>query len=59
MTTMKGVADTVAGKIKQVVAEIVGDGGLSREGKMQVRKGEASKDQPPEQGPHGDLNQVT
>ncbi len=59
MTTMKSIADTVAGKAKQVVAEVVGDGELNEEGRRQVRKGQAAKDQSSELDPEGDLNQPT
>ena len=41
MATIKSVADQVAGKTKQVVAEVIGDGKLREEGKTQERSGEA------------------
>lgn len=59
MTTVKAVADKVAGKTKQVIAEVTGDGKLNEEGKAQQRKGETSKDQPSEINPLGNLNQLT
>jgi uncharacterized protein YjbJ (UPF0337 family) len=60
MATIKGVADKVAGKTKQVVAEVTGDGKLREEGKAQERSGEASdKDEPGSLNPLGNLNQLT
>lgn len=40
MSKLGRVAETVAGKTKQLVAEVVGDGKLSDEGKRQVKRAE-------------------
>jgi len=37
MGTLKGTAENAIGKIKEVVAEIVGDGKLREEGKVEQR----------------------
>jgi uncharacterized protein YjbJ (UPF0337 family) len=59
MTATKGVADKVAGKTKQVIAEVVGDGKLREEGKAQERRGDALKEEPSALNPLGNLNQLT
>ena len=60
MATIKGVADKVAGKTKQVVAEVTGDCKLQEEGKTQERVGEvASKDEAGPLNPLGNPNQLT
>jgi uncharacterized protein YjbJ (UPF0337 family) len=60
MATIKGVADKVAGKTRQVVAEVTGDGKLREEGKAQERAGEASaKDEVGPLNPLGNPNQLT
>ena len=41
MATLKGTSDKIAGKTKEAVAEIVGDGKLGEEGKAQQRNAEA------------------
>ena len=46
MARLKDTTDKIAGKSKQAVAEIIGDGKLREEGKAQQRKGEAEADQP-------------
>ncbi len=53
MTKLK---DKVTGKVKQVVAEVTGDGKLQEEGKQQVEK---AKEKPNELNPFTDLNQLT
>lgn len=47
MAKMGVLKDKVAGKTKQVVAELTGDGELSEEGKDQVREAELEEDQEP------------
>jgi len=37
---MDKLSDQLAGKTKQIVAEVTGDGKLAEEGKEQVKKGE-------------------
>jgi uncharacterized protein YjbJ (UPF0337 family) len=37
---MGKLSDQLAGKTKQIVAEVTGDGKLAEEGKEQVKKGE-------------------
>jgi uncharacterized protein YjbJ (UPF0337 family) len=57
---IKGVAVKIAGKTKQVVAEVIGDGKLHEEGKTQERSGEASSnDEDGSLKPLGNLNQLT
>ncbi|MCA1454059.1 CsbD family protein [Bradyrhizobium sp. BRP22] len=53
---MVKLKDKVTGKLKQVVAEVVGDGKLQQEGKKQEEK---AKEKPNELNPLGDLNQLT
>jgi uncharacterized protein YjbJ (UPF0337 family) len=53
MTKLK---DKLAGKVKQVVAEITGDGRLQEEGKAQENQ---AKDRPNELNPLPDMNQLT
>ncbi|MCA6107694.1 CsbD family protein [Bradyrhizobium cenepequi] len=53
---MVKLKDKVAGKLKQVVAEVIGDGKLQQEGKAQEEK---AKEKPSELNPLGDLNQLT
>jgi hypothetical protein len=53
---MVKLKDKVTGKVKQVVAEITGDGKLHQEGKEQEEK---AKEKPNELNPLGDLNQLT
>ncbi|MFL5019900.1 MAG: hypothetical protein ACJ8EW_27655 [Rhizobium sp.] len=53
---MAKLKDKVTGKVKQVVAEITGDGKLQEEGKQQEEK---AKQKPDEVNPFPDLNQLT
>jgi uncharacterized protein YjbJ (UPF0337 family) len=53
MTKLK---DEAVGKVKQVVAEIVGDGKLREEGKEQEDK---AKQEPNEVSPFGNLRRLT
>jgi uncharacterized protein YjbJ (UPF0337 family) len=50
---MEKLKDKVAGKAKQVVAEVTGDAKLAEEGKEQARKEET------EQKPLGNLDKLT
>jgi uncharacterized protein YjbJ (UPF0337 family) len=52
---MGKLKDKVAGEVKQVVAEVTGDGKLAEEGKQQVKK---SKSEPIVR-PLGNLDQLT
>ena len=58
MATLKGTTDKIAGKGKQAVAEIIGDGKLSEEGKAQQRKAEEA-DEPGEASPLKPLDKLT
>ena len=59
MATLKGTTDKIAGKGKEAVAEIIGDGKLSEEGKAQLRKAEAKADEPGEASPLKPLDRLT
>ena len=59
MATLKGTTDKIAGKGKQAVAEIIGDGKLSEEGKAQQRKADVQADQPGEASPLKPLDKLT
>ena len=61
MATLKDTTDKIAGKSKQAVAEIIGDGKLSEEGKAQQRKAEAeaNTDQQSNADPLDPLNKLT
>jgi uncharacterized protein YjbJ (UPF0337 family) len=58
---MAKLKNKLTGKMKQVVAEITGDGKLQEEGKQQERKQEEEKptQEPDEVNPFPDLNQLT
>jgi uncharacterized protein YjbJ (UPF0337 family) len=45
MSRAKTAADRIAGKTKEAVAEIIGDGALQREGSKQQGKGEPGQDE--------------
>ena len=59
MATLKGTTDRIAGKGKQAVAEIIGDGKLSEEGKAQQRKAEVEAEEPDEASPLKPLDKLT
>jgi len=59
MATLKGTTDKIAGKSKEAVAEIIGDGKLSEEGKAQQRKAEVKADEPGEAIPPEPLSKLT
>jgi len=59
MATLKGTTDRIAGKSKEAVAEIIGDGKLREEGKAQQRKAEAEESEPDEANPLDPLNKLT
>jgi uncharacterized protein YjbJ (UPF0337 family) len=59
MATLKGTTDRIAGKSKEAVAEIIGDGKLREEGKAQQRKAEAEESEPDEADPLEPLNKLT
>lgn len=52
---MGKVTDKVAGKIKQVIAKVTGDGMLAQEGKEQAKKSENE----PVAKPLGNLDKLT
>lgn len=45
MSRAKNAADRIAGKTKEAVAEVIGDGALQREGREQQGKGEPGEDE--------------
>jgi len=59
MGTLKGTAENAIGKIKEVVAEIIGDGKLRDEGK--IEQGDANKAKSNSGGikPLGNLDRLT
>ena len=59
MARLKDTTDKIAGKSKQAVAEIIGDGKLREEGKAQQRKAEANTDQQSNADPLDPLNKLT
>jgi uncharacterized protein YjbJ (UPF0337 family) len=59
MAAMKGTGDRIAGKTKEAVAEIIGDGKLREEGKAQQRKAETGADQQGDANPLDPLNKLT
>jgi uncharacterized protein YjbJ (UPF0337 family) len=59
MATLKSIPDRIAGKSKEAVAEIIGDGKLREEGKAQQRKADAEKDEPVDANPLKPLNKLT
>ena len=59
MATLKDTGDKIAGKTKEAVAEIVGDGKLREEGKAQQRKAEAEADKQGDASPLDPLNKLT
>jgi uncharacterized protein YjbJ (UPF0337 family) len=59
MATLKGTTGKIAGKAKEAVAEIIGDGKLREEGKAQQRKAEAEANEPDEANPLEPLDKLT
>ena len=59
MARLKDTTDKIAGKTKEAVAEIIGDGKLREEGKAQQRKAEVERDQPDGANPLDPLNKLT
>ena len=59
MARLKDTTDKIAGKSKQAVAEIIGDGKLSEEGKAQQRKAETEADQSGDVHPLRPLDKLT
>ena len=59
MATLKGTADKIAGKTKEAVAEIIGDGKLREEGKAQQRKAKPETIEPGEPNPLRPLDRLT
>jgi uncharacterized protein YjbJ (UPF0337 family) len=59
MGTLKGTAEKAIGKIKEVVAEIVGDGKLREEGKVEQRNANQEKSESGGIKPLGNLDRLT
>ncbi|OCK54855.1 hypothetical protein [Bradyrhizobium sp. LMTR 3] len=59
MGTIKRTTRRVAGKTKEVIAEVVGDGKLQEEAKAEQRKIEDEDKEPSELNPLGNLHRLT
>jgi hypothetical protein len=59
MATLKSTTDRIAGKSKEAVAEIIGDGKLREEGKAQQRRADAETDEPVDANPLKPLTHLT
>jgi uncharacterized protein YjbJ (UPF0337 family) len=59
MGTLKGTAEKAIGKIKEVVAEIAGDGKLRDEGKVEQRNANQEKSESGGIKPLGNLDRLT
>jgi len=59
MGTLKGTAEKAIGKIKEVVAEIVGDGKLREEGKVEQHNDNQEKSESGGIKPLGNLDRLT
>jgi uncharacterized protein YjbJ (UPF0337 family) len=59
MASLKGTTDKIAGKTKEAVAEIIGDGKLREEGKAQQRKAKRETNEPGEPNPLRPLDKLT
>ncbi|MEH2507716.1 MULTISPECIES: CsbD family protein [unclassified Bradyrhizobium] len=59
MGTIKRTTRRVAGKTKEVIAEVVGDGKLQEEAKAEQRKIEDEDKDPSELNPLGNLHRLT
>jgi uncharacterized protein YjbJ (UPF0337 family) len=59
MGTLKGTAEKAIGKIKEVVAEIVGDSTLRDEGKVEQRDANQEKSESGGIKPLGNLDRLT
>jgi uncharacterized protein YjbJ (UPF0337 family) len=64
MGILKGTADKAIGKVKEAVAELIGDGKLREEGKREQRTGDQEKTQNSSEesgslNPLGNLNRLT
>ncbi|KRR16979.1 hypothetical protein [Bradyrhizobium retamae] len=59
MGTIKRTTRRVAGKTKEVIAEVVGDGKLQEEAKAEQRKREDEDKEPSELNPLGNLHRLT
>ncbi|MGY4624653.1 hypothetical protein [Bradyrhizobium sp. USDA 4486] len=56
---MTRIRDKIAGKTKQVIAEVTGDGKLAEEGKEQAKKPDNEPAKPPGNKPLGNLDRLT
>ena len=59
MTRMKGIAKEIAGSVKQIAGEILGDQELNEEGKAQERDGKKQKEDSGGLKPLGNLDRLT
>ena len=59
MGSLKGTAKIAIGKAKELVAEILGNGKLREESKLDQRKGEEEKEQSGGLKPLGNLDRLT
>ncbi|WP_028348808.1 hypothetical protein [Bradyrhizobium murdochi] len=59
MGTIKRTTRRVAGKTKEVIAEVVGDGKLQEEAKAEQRKIEDEDKDPSKLNPLGNLHRLT
>jgi uncharacterized protein YjbJ (UPF0337 family) len=59
MGTLKGTAEKAIGKIREVVADIAGDGKLSEQDKAEQQLAEESKNDSGRLNPLGNLNRLT
>ncbi|WP_210265880.1 CsbD family protein [Bradyrhizobium australiense] len=59
MGTIKRTTRRVAGKTKEVIAEVVGDGKLQEEAKAEQRKSEDEDKEPSDLNPLGNLHRLT
>ena len=59
MGSLKGAAEIAIGKAKELVAEILGNGKLREESKLDQRKGEEEKEQSGRLKPLGNLDRLT
>jgi len=59
MGTLKGTAEKAIGKIRQVVADIAGDGKLSEQDKAEQQLADDSKNNSSRLNPLGNLNRLT
>jgi len=59
MANPKAVKNEVAGKIKRIVGEVLGDQKLHDEGSAQERQGREGRNEPADIKPFGNLDKLT